>query len=354
MKGILLNDKKNFISSQKPKVSVIIPMYNCQNFIYRAIKSVQNQDIFDLEIILINDFSSDNTSEVISQIQKEDPRIKIINNKKNMGILYSRSIGVMFSKGNLVFSLDNDDMFLNNDIISTITNISDEGSFDIVEFKGILSNYGENSTKSLKIREIYYSNHKLNQIVFQPELSYFTIKIEENFNSFRLNSVYLWNKCIKTDIYKQALIKFGKEKYSRYMLSHEDVVANFIIFNIANSYKFVGKFGIFHIQRNGSALSLKKKNEQSFKELYLADAIITFSKNLTIHQTLILNLIYRVLGLKNLKAFMKYNKSFKDLLFFTLNISLNSEHFSKQYKNKIIQKCKSLKILNYPYFTIKY
>ena len=77
MKGILLNDKKNFISSQKPKVSVIIPMYNCQNFIYRAIKSVQNQDIFDLEIILINDFSSDNTSEVISQIQKEDPRIKI-------------------------------------------------------------------------------------------------------------------------------------------------------------------------------------------------------------------------------------------------------------------------------------
>jgi len=200
MKGILLNDKKNFISSQKPKVSVIIPMYNCQNFIYRAIKSVQNQDIFDLEIILINDFSSDNTSEVISQIQKEDPRIKIINNKKNMGILYSRSIGVMFSKGNLVFSLDNDDMFLNNDIISTITNISDEGSFDIVEFKGILSNYGENSTKSLKIREIYCSNHKLNQIVFQPELSYFTIKIEENFNSFRLNSVYLWNKCIKTDI----------------------------------------------------------------------------------------------------------------------------------------------------------
>ena len=51
---------------------------------------------------------------------------------------------------------------------------------------------------------------------------------------------------------------------------------------------------------------------------------------------------------------MKYNKSFKDLLFFTLNISLNSEHFSKQYKIKIIQKCKSLKILNYPYFTIKY
>lgn len=352
LNGILTNDKKNFISLQKPKVSVIIPIYNCQNFINRAIKSVQNQNTFNLEIILINDFSSDNTSDIISQFQKEDPRIKIINNKKNMGILYSRSIGVMSSKGNLIFSLDNDDMFLNNDIISTITKISDEGNFDIVEFKGLLTNYGQNTTKEIKIRNIFFSNHKLNQVIFQPELSYFPIKIGKKFGSLRLNSVYLWNKCIKSDIYKKALSKLGKDKYSRFMLAHEDVIAMFIIFNTALSYKFVGKYGILHISRKGSAFSSTNENDKSLKELYLVDIIITFPKNISFHQTLISHILYRVLGLKNLKTLIKNNQTFKNLLFSVLDIYFKSVYISNQYKSKIIQKGKILKFLNYSYFKI--
>ena len=73
---------------ENPKASIVIPIYNCEKFIHRAIRSIQNQNIFDLEIILVNDFSTDNTLYVLEKYQKEDPRIKIINNKKNMGILY--------------------------------------------------------------------------------------------------------------------------------------------------------------------------------------------------------------------------------------------------------------------------
>ena len=70
-KGILINNKTEFKSSLNPKVSVIIPIYNSEKFINRAIKSVQNQDLLDLEIILINDFSTDNTQSVIEEIKKE-------------------------------------------------------------------------------------------------------------------------------------------------------------------------------------------------------------------------------------------------------------------------------------------
>ena len=81
MKGISLHDKP-FISSEKPKVSAVIPLYNSRNFISRALKSIQNQNLLDLEIVLVNDCSTDDTLSIVENIQKTDPRIKIIKNKK--------------------------------------------------------------------------------------------------------------------------------------------------------------------------------------------------------------------------------------------------------------------------------
>ena len=214
IKGILVHNKDIFAPINNPKVSVIIPVYNSQKIIFRTIKSVQNQNILDIEIILINDHSTDNTSAIIMQFKNEDPRIKIINNKKNRGILYSRSIGVLSAKGNFIFSLDNDDMFLNNNIISTIINVSNKYDLDIVEFKGIMSFNGINLTDYSKLKDIYMSNRKVNHVVFQPELSYYSIKAGKKYGQYIFNSVYIWNKCIKTYIYKKALQKLGKEKYS--------------------------------------------------------------------------------------------------------------------------------------------
>ena len=134
------NSSNNF---QEIKVSVVIPMYNCEDFILRAVKSVQYQNITNIEIILVDDNSTDNTLSIVSNIMKADKRIHIIKNKNNMGVLFSRSIGVLSSKGKFIFTLDNDDMFLNYDIFDTITRIGEEGKFDIVEFKGLSNKYYE-------------------------------------------------------------------------------------------------------------------------------------------------------------------------------------------------------------------
>ena len=133
-KGIFLNDKSKFKSSKHPLISSVVPVYNSKDYINRAVKSIQNQNITDIEIILTDDFSTDNTLLILEDLQKEDQRIKILKNKKNMGILYSRSVGVLSSKGKYIFSLDNDDMFLDFDVFSIITNIANEGNFDVVEF----------------------------------------------------------------------------------------------------------------------------------------------------------------------------------------------------------------------------
>ena len=97
LQGILLSDT-TFKSSENPLITVVIPVYNCEKTITRAIRSIQNQNISDVEIILVNDLSKDNSSYVIEQLIKEDPRIKLINNQKNMGTLYSRCIGSLSAK----------------------------------------------------------------------------------------------------------------------------------------------------------------------------------------------------------------------------------------------------------------
>ena len=267
IKDIYIQNKEKFKLTENPKISSITPVYNSKEFISRAIKSIQNQNILDIEIILIDDYSTDGTLKLIKNIQKEDPRIKIIENKKNRGILYSRSIGVLSAKGKYLFSLDNDDMFLDQNIFSIITTIAIKDNIDITEFRGILMK-GKNFLDTT-IENIHFTNHKLNNILNQPDLGDYPIKpiFSKKGIYYKLKDVYLWNKCIKTIIYRNALNYLGEKKYSRFMLAHEDLLIIFILFNIAKSFKFVGKFGICHFSRFGSAFGQTDRWQHHLKEL---------------------------------------------------------------------------------------
>ena len=118
LEGLLFNhNSKNFKLIENPKISVIIPIYNGEKIINKTIKSVQNQNMLDIEIILVNDFSTDNTLLTIKKLKDGDPRIKIINNEKNMGILYSRSMGVLKAKGKYILALDQDDFFFDERLL---------------------------------------------------------------------------------------------------------------------------------------------------------------------------------------------------------------------------------------------
>ena len=142
-KSILENGRKyidkclNGIRSQnsykkyKAKISVIIPLFNCQKTIKESILSIQNQNFTDFEILLINDFSQDNTSTIIKNLQKKDKRIKIINNNRNKGTLYSRCIGVLSASGKYIFSLDNDDMYFDEDIFFSHSESSSSCSYSL-------------------------------------------------------------------------------------------------------------------------------------------------------------------------------------------------------------------------------
>ena len=90
-------------------VSIIIPCYNSENYIYECLNSVLNQTYTNIEIILINDYSNDNTIAIINHFADEDKRLIVINNSQNMGVAFCRNLGIVKSKGEYLCFLDSDD-----------------------------------------------------------------------------------------------------------------------------------------------------------------------------------------------------------------------------------------------------
>ena len=83
--GELMNNNTNFKTNQT-KISIVIPVYNCEKTIKAAVRSIQNQNMAEIEIILVNDFSNDTSPNIINELSQEDSRIKLINNDKNGNI----------------------------------------------------------------------------------------------------------------------------------------------------------------------------------------------------------------------------------------------------------------------------
>ena len=100
--GIILNKNKKFKENESPKISIISTIYNKERYILRFLRSIQNQSYENIEIILIDDFSVDNSIKTIENIKKVDERIILLKNKKNKGTLISRNLGIFLSKGKYV------------------------------------------------------------------------------------------------------------------------------------------------------------------------------------------------------------------------------------------------------------
>jgi len=96
----------------KPKVSVIMSVYNGERYLREAIESILDQTMKDFEFIIVNDGSTDKTSKILEEYSRKDRRIKIINNMKNIGLTKSLNIALKVAKGDYIARMDADDLSL--------------------------------------------------------------------------------------------------------------------------------------------------------------------------------------------------------------------------------------------------
>ena len=172
-KGVLLN-KIKYNKSNIPKVSFVISLYNREQYINSTLLSIQNQDLSDIEIIVVDDLSTDNSSTYVRKFQVEDPRIILLENKENMGTLYSKSIGVLYARGEYIQSLDSDDMICNKKYLSIAYNEAIKRKYDLIESKAL---YIRETRKSMYYRNPFW--------------------------------VVLWSKLIKKEIYLNTIYNVG-------------------------------------------------------------------------------------------------------------------------------------------------
>lgn len=163
------------------RISVIIPVYNAQDTIEKTIQSITSQSYQNLEIILVNDGSTDSSYEICRRIQSEDSRIKIIN-KENEGVASARNMGVAHATGQYIIHADSDDIVLPNAYLNLI-------------------NEAHRSNAAVVVGG-YYSGFKNNYIEKTPDIE---IKDPVSFSRKILeNKVHagLWNKLVKSSLYK--------------------------------------------------------------------------------------------------------------------------------------------------------
>lgn len=110
-----------------PKVSVIMPVYNCEEFVKHSIRSVQNQTFKDWELIVINDASLDNSLQKVLELAHEDKRIKVIDMAFNQGVGKCRNIGISYAKGRYLAFLDSDDLWSKKKLEKQLAFMEEQG-----------------------------------------------------------------------------------------------------------------------------------------------------------------------------------------------------------------------------------
>ncbi len=232
-----------------------MPIYNKEKYIKRSIKSIQSQTLTDLEIIAINDFSNDNTLNILQSLSKNDSRIKIINNDRNYGLLYSRSIGIISCTGEYLLNLDPDDVLQGPDNLEILYKYAKQSKSDIISFGSL---YKKNNKKIFKCSNF-------DKIYTQPRI------FESAFNSaYNLKDFLLWNKLIKRDLLLKAYKIFKQKIYGEKWNYHEDNIWSILVRKYAKSMKCINK--LIYIYNNIHDSLMKKRYDLN---IYIIILMIT-------------------------------------------------------------------------------
>ena len=232
--GVLFDGKR--IKVAEPKVSFLIPVYNKAKYLPLALRSAQNQSLRDIEIVCLDDGSTDNSVEVVEKFQKDDPRIVLFKHEKNMGTLTTRAHLGQYANGKYVMWLDPDDAYCSPDAAKMAYEKAEKTSTDIVHFKYLHGKFDGVSVCTEKAPTVY-------GIMKQPQLSDAICNKKKN---LAINEIAVWNKLYSKMAYISAVNFLGEKRYKEHICYAEDLLLSFAIFNVAKSYTRLDHIGYLY------------------------------------------------------------------------------------------------------------
>ena len=229
------------------KYSIVIPVYNVEKYLKKCIDSVINQKYKNIEIIIINDGSLDNSQQIIDYYVKKEKRIKAFI-KKNGGLSSARNFGITKATGDYLMFLDSDDYF-EEDLIFKINQILTKKEYDVLHFLlNIVTEDGELIRK-------------------EKQKSIGEVSLEEILKYEYIETAY--SKVYKLDFWKKNNFLYTDKKI------HEDFGLTPLILLSAKNMFVLNFYGINYVQRKGSIVNGATKNQKRFEDmLYLYDQLI--------------------------------------------------------------------------------
>lgn len=295
-----------------PKVSIIVPVYNVERYIVRSMDSLVNQTLKDIEIIVVNDGSTDNSKKLIEIYQEKYPnKIKLVD-KENGGLSDARNYGIPYAIGEYIAFLDSDD-YVELDTYENMYNLAKKENSDMVE-----CNFIWEYPKKIKIDigKKYSGKHEMIEKI----------------------RVVAWNKLIKRQVIEKSKIQFPKG------YRYEDVEFTYKLIPYLENISFLEEPCIHYIQRQNSISNMQ--NERTKEIFVVLNNVIKYYKELEIYEEYKNELEYvytRYLLCSSLLRMVKIKekKTRKEILNLTWE-NLN-KNFPKWKKNKILNKNKSMK-----------
>lgn len=314
------------------KLSIIIPVFNVEDYIEECLNSVVNQDIEDYEILIIDDGSTDNSIYIINEFLEKFPSIFQYYYKLNGGLSDARNYGIERAKGEYLLFLDSDD-FLKYNCLSGLLEEAKTNSSDIIVFNHII-----------------YSNDK-KCIIKKNMKKSSNISVQRK---YILTTPSACVKLVRTKIFKENHIQFKKGIW------YEDLATIPGLIKYANKVDYYDKELYFYRERENSITQQKKYNEKFLDIIFALDNLSLFFTDeykmeyefLVIH-----HLLYG--GSLRIIAFKEYKKLHKLIDYMKKFPNWNSNIYFKEkpflyrfYCNRLINKNFNLCFLLYKFKVI--
>ena len=231
------------------KISVIIPVYNSEEFLPKCLNSLVKQSYKNLELIIVNDGSPKNCKEIAEEYKLKDNRIKYVEHEKNKGLFQARVTGFENSTGDYIAFLDADD-YVSNDFYRELIEKAEETNSDIV-FSKLVMDYAENDRRIYNLFEFPFEELNGKECY------------QEFYNQEGLN--FAWhitpNKIYSREIWERAVIEYKKVK--KHLIMTEDVAFANVLFYYAKKITKVDRVAFFYTKHDGASTSI---NDITFKK----------------------------------------------------------------------------------------
>jgi len=254
VKNELITNTNEIKYNKSPLISIILPSYNKQDSLMISIRSIQNQSLKNIEIIIVDDCSTDNSTEYFKYLLKTDSRIRVFTHLKNMGVWRTRLDGFLYSKGKYFLFFDTGDLYEDNYVLEDLYTFMEKYNLDSAKMLfRLIFNYNNSISRKL----IFHVNNN-SKIEFGTENITKMNRIA--FNGWR----NIWNRITKSNIYTKALHLLNDRVLNIYKNLYEDRWHNALINIVSHNFTVVDRIGYLYY-RDGKGygeIRLKTKRDK--------------------------------------------------------------------------------------------